>query len=374
MCTSVSQRQLAILLLASALVPACAQDSSPDRIVAEWMLRMGGSVVLEGQRRPITDLADLPTSDFRLHTLNFTGVTQWAFALEDELKRLPPLPHLKEVYVNGRLWYDQPVPLVASTMRLLASSPALEKVILSKPVQTYVPFDDTVLQGLEPLTRLQELRVHQTRIPGSALAPFPLLKYLDLNYDRTFNDQGMSSLKSMAGLSKLYLRGTSVTDLGLKNLSGLTNLTELDLADTGITDTGLSSLAGLTKLRRLNLQAANVTDAGLDGLRAMTALEELSLYRTKVSNAGLAKLSNLKNLRSLDLRYSRTTAAGVKELVAGIPNCKVFFQDSSNRESSRKAEVESVADKGEQAIAEWLRSIGAKVQMKEGHVVALSLK
>src|SRR6266403_3178642 len=101
MCTSVSQRQLAILLLASALVPACAQDSSPDRIVAEWMLRMGGSVILEGQRRPITDLADLPTSDFRLHTLNFTGITQWAFALEDELKRLPPLPHLKELYVNS---------------------------------------------------------------------------------------------------------------------------------------------------------------------------------------------------------------------------------------------------------------------------------
>src|SRR5436190_14265856 len=282
-----TQAPLLACLLAWAMAPAWAQEASPDRIVAEWMLRMGGSVVLEGQPRPITDLADLPTSDFHLHTLNFTGVTQWAFALEDELKRLPPLPHLKEVYVNGRLWYDQPVPLVASTMRLLAGSPELEKLILSKPVQTYIPFDDTVLKGLEPLTQLKELRVHQTRIPGAALAPFPL-KHLDLNYDRTFNDQGMSSLKSMAGLSKLYLRGTSVTDLGLKNLSGLTNLTELDLADTGITDAGLSSLAGLTKLRRLNLQAANVSVSGLDARRAMTALEELRLDRTKVSNAGLA--------------------------------------------------------------------------------------
>ena len=131
-----------VLLL---VVPAWAQDASPDRIVAEWMLRMGGSVILEGQRRPITDLANLPTSDFRLHTLNFSGVTQWAAALEDEMKRLPPIPHLKELYVNGRLWYDQPVTLVAATMRLLAGSPALEKLVLSKPVQTYIPFDDTVL-------------------------------------------------------------------------------------------------------------------------------------------------------------------------------------------------------------------------------------
>ena len=36
---------------------------------------MGGAVVLDGQRKPITDLADLPLTDFRIHTLNFTGVT-----------------------------------------------------------------------------------------------------------------------------------------------------------------------------------------------------------------------------------------------------------------------------------------------------------
>src|SRR5438067_64419 len=89
---------LTACLVAGATMPASAQDASPDRVVAEWMLRMGGSVVLEGQRRPITDLADLPTSDFRLHTLNFSGVTQWAFALEDELKRLPQIPHIKELY------------------------------------------------------------------------------------------------------------------------------------------------------------------------------------------------------------------------------------------------------------------------------------
>jgi hypothetical protein len=106
---------------------------------------------------------------------------------------LPPLPHLKEVYVNGRLWYDQPASRVAATLALFADSPALEKVVLSKPVQTYIPFNDDVLKGLKPLKQLQELRVHQTRIPGSALAGFPLT-HLDLNYDRFFTDAGMSSL------------------------------------------------------------------------------------------------------------------------------------------------------------------------------------
>src|SRR5438093_912368 len=107
--------RIAVCLLMVVCAHLRAQEASPDRIVAEWMLRMGGSVILEGHRRPITDLADLPQFDFRIHTLNFTGITQWGFALEAELKRLPPLTHLKELYVNGRLWYDQPVNLVAST-------------------------------------------------------------------------------------------------------------------------------------------------------------------------------------------------------------------------------------------------------------------
>jgi hypothetical protein len=91
----------------------------------------------------------------------------------------------------------------------------------------------------------------------------------------------------------------------------------------------------------------------------MTGLEELSLYRTKVTNAGLAKLANLKQLRAVDLRYSRATASGVKELVAGLPNCKVAFQGASGGDVKRTMSAESVASKGEPAIAEWLRSMVA---------------
>src|ERR1019366_4005672 len=74
-------------LLGLMVLPALAQDASPDRLVAELMLRMGGSVVLEGQHRSISDVADLPSSNFYVQTLNFTGITQWASALEDELRR-----------------------------------------------------------------------------------------------------------------------------------------------------------------------------------------------------------------------------------------------------------------------------------------------
>jgi Leucine-rich repeat (LRR) protein len=346
---------------------------SADRMWAEWMLRMGGSVVLEGQKRPVTDLSELPTTTFRLHTLNFTGITTYAASLQDELRHLPPLPHLKELYLNGRLWYDQPAPRLADTVGLFASSTALEKLVLSRPVQTYIPMNDAALKQLEPLKNLKEIRIRQTRAPGLVLSQFPLT-HLDLNYIVAFGDAGMAGFKNMTTLKELYLRGTSITDEGVKNLSGLTNLIELDLSDVNITDEGVASLAGLTNLRKLSLQGADLTDAGIDALRNMSQLEELSLYRTKVSNAGLAKLAALKNLRSLDLRYSRATGAGVRELTSNLPKVDVLIQDSSAPPPKRAKEATLVATQGEAAIAEWLRAIGGKAELSGEHVSSVSLK
>ncbi len=352
--------------------PGKIEGPAADRMVAEWMLRMGGSIVLEGQRKPITDLADLPATDFRIHTLNFTGITMYAASLQDELRRLPPLPHLKELYINGRLWYDQPAPRVQATISLFNGSTELEKFVVSKPVQTYIPFNDPALKGLTSLTHLKEVRIHQTRSSGVSLGAFPLT-HLDLNYAVTFNDTGMASLKGKTTLERLFLRGTSITDAGIQNLSDLTNLVELDLSDVTMTDVGLSYLSGLTKLRRLNLQSADVTDAGLDVLQSMTALEELSLYRTKVTNAGLAKLAALRNLRSVDLRYSRVTSSGVRDLTAKLPKTEFLILESSNPEPKRAVAASAVASKGDMAIDEWLRAIGGKTQMVEGRITAVSL-
>jgi Leucine-rich repeat (LRR) protein len=352
--------------------PKTIEGPAADRLWGEWMLRMGGSIVLEGQRKPITDLADLPATDFRIHTLNFTGITMYAASLQDELRRLPPLPHLKELYINGRLWYDQPAPRVAATIALFNQSTELEKFVMSKPVQTYIPFNDPALKGLTSLTNLKAVRIHQTRSSGVSLAAFPLT-HLDMNYVVTFNDTGMASLKGKTSLERLYVRGTSITDEGIQVLADLTNLVELDLSDVSMTDKGLASLAGLTKLRRLNLQSADVTDAGLDVLKNMPALEELSLYRTKVTNAGLAKLSGLKNLRTVDLRYSRVTSSGVRDLAAKLPDTDLLILESSHREPKRTIAASAVAAKGDAAVGEWLRAIGGKVEMAGGSITAVSL-
>ena len=91
---------------------------------------------------------------------------------------------------------------------------------MSKPVQTYIPFDNTALKGLAP-EEPQGISRPSDAHSGAALAQFKL-KHLDLNYAVTFNDTGMRSLKGKTTLPRLYLRGTSITDAGIENLAGLT--------------------------------------------------------------------------------------------------------------------------------------------------------
>src|ERR671930_1296511 len=150
----------AILVLAAAT--AFAQQPSADnasRVVAERVLRLGGAVVLDGRHAPIHDIDDLPDADFQIHALDLVGVSMGAWGLKDELSRLPALPHLKELYLNGRLWYNQPTSLVADTIGLFYASTDLEKLVLSKPVQTNIPLDDPVLARLASVASLTELRL-----------------------------------------------------------------------------------------------------------------------------------------------------------------------------------------------------------------------
>ena len=238
-----------------------------------------------------------------------------AWGLRDEILRWPALPHLKALYLNGRLWYGQPNTLVADTIALFNGSPNLEKFVLSKPVQTYIPMEDTVVKRMI-MPGLEEMRLHQTRLPGDALAPFTKLKHLDLSHNIFFDDRGLRHTAKMPGLTKLYLEDTSVTDQGLKNLSGLVQLTELDLDGTKTTDSGLAALSGLTNLRRLELvgtehhrwrrRVADAHDAAADA----DALSDAHLERRPRAAGGAEESARPRRAIHARHRVRREGASG----------------------------------------------------------------
>lgn len=357
-------------LLLALLIPACLPAQESERAVAEWVLRIGGTVTLEARAQPLRDISELPTEDFHIAALDFTGT----LIEPPELQRLARLSRLRELYLPASMWNPNAGSRLDANDALVHLQPLknLEKLHLSLHFLTNINLQDKGLAHLSGLSNLKELRLAQTRIKGSSLAAFPNLRALDLSYT-SFDDSGMESLKGMTQLSQLVLRDTLVTDKGLQHLRGLRNLAELDLYGMRVADAGLAALKELTALRKLNLLGAEITDAGLDALAGMTQLRELNLYRTRVTNAGLEKLKHLKELAALDLRYTRVSRAGVDSFSAQLPQCRVNFLDPSAQRAAGSGAPGRPAGKGERAIAQWVRSLGGKVAFSHGRLSEISL-
>jgi energy-converting hydrogenase Eha subunit A len=158
------------------------------------------------------------------------------------------------------------------------------------------------------LTRLQILRLSDTRITDAALA----------------------HLAGLPRLESLGLLRTRVTDAGLAHLAGLTRLESLYISNfppflTPITDAGLAHLSGLTRLQILVLSETSITDAGLAHLSGLTQLQILVLSATSITDAGLAQFAGLTQLKELWVVNTQVTDEGVKKLQRALPNCKIFY-------------------------------------------------
>ncbi len=90
---------------------------------------------------------------------------------------------------------------------------------------------------------------------------------IGLSYQPLVDNSTLARVAKHGSLTRLYLRGTRITDNGLKHLNGLTKLEKLDLAETGITDAGLVHLSGLSSLKKLYVRETRVTQAGVRNLK-----------------------------------------------------------------------------------------------------------
>src|SRR5579864_7405625 len=91
---------LRAILLGILFFAGLAPGQTPDRAAAEWVLRLGGTVTLEGQRQPVADLAELPSEDFHIEAIDLVGT----LAEPKELERLKDLTHLRELLLPGPMW------------------------------------------------------------------------------------------------------------------------------------------------------------------------------------------------------------------------------------------------------------------------------
>ncbi|MEO7144097.1 MAG: hypothetical protein ABI165_11430, partial [Bryobacteraceae bacterium] len=173
-----------ICLLAAAILFA----QTSDRSTAEWVLRQGGRVVVNGSRSPIADLADLPDGELHVTGIDLTG-TQ---ITPPDLKRLSGLTGLVELFLPGPMWNPNAGSKLDANDELadLKDLHKLERLQFSLHFLSNINIQDKGIALLSDLTQLRELRLAETKVKGKTLAPFVHLRGLDLNYT-PFNDDGM---------------------------------------------------------------------------------------------------------------------------------------------------------------------------------------
>src|SRR5258708_28682183 len=92
-CTTGILACVPVLLTLASAAPAA------DREAAQWVIRQGGSVMVDGGE-PIRDIAKLPAGDFRVTGVDLFG----APVAPKELEHLSNLTELRELYIYSRTY------------------------------------------------------------------------------------------------------------------------------------------------------------------------------------------------------------------------------------------------------------------------------
>lgn len=164
------------------------------------------------------------------------------------------------------------VPENITSFRPLAEMPSLRKLVVAGE------WLGKVGEGLEAVTQLRELELHQVNLPS--LAP----------------------LANMANLESLWMETPKVTSLA--PLTALTNLTFVGFGDTiGLGDRRQAELASLASLPKLARLTVFMGPHDTSYLRGFTRLEGLALSASGFARLDLGGVAALPKLEVLDLRW-----------------------------------------------------------------------
>jgi hypothetical protein len=185
---------------------------------------------------------------------------------------------------------------------------------------------DAGLRRLRGLSGLTHLHLGCTPVSDAGLAHLAGLSSLTMLWlgGTQVGDAGLVHLAGMSRLMLLCLFKTRVSDAGLARLERLSNLRTLWLGHTLVGDAGLAAhLEGLSRLTALGLNGTQVSDAGLAHLEGLSDLTWLDLRGMRIGDPGLAKLHALTRLRDLDLAGSPVSAAGIAAARKALPQCRI---------------------------------------------------
>lgn len=288
-----------------------ADPLDPQRLVARWVVEMGG-VAMAGEQR-IAQTADLPRDALVLTAIDLADVPNVAAKTIDPLQHCPDLISLN---LNRTEITDEDLAAIAQLT-------SLEELHLAG-----TRVSDQGLAHLAALNSLRVLDLSETRVTGSGLAnlqDLPNLAALRLDRCRV-SDSAMETINRYPALTELSLAfNTGLSDRGLAKLTNLNKLQMLDVGGARLTDVAMSTIGNFTELRRLNLAGTKVSDASAEAFGKFPNLQSVNLASTEVGDRTMTALAGLKNLQIVDARRTGVTATGASAVREANPAARVEF-------------------------------------------------
>src|SRR6478609_8857673 len=155
-------RYAAVLLTILAAIPGIAATAPSEREVADWALRMGGRVTIEGRSTALTDPADLPDGAVRIIGLDLTNT----LIDPTDLRRLTGLTAIRDLYLPGPSWNPASGSRLDANEELknLSGLVTLERLYFSLHFLPNVNVRDKGIAYLTKLTKLRDIRLAQCRV------------------------------------------------------------------------------------------------------------------------------------------------------------------------------------------------------------------
>jgi serine/threonine protein kinase len=346
--------------------------SDPQRALAEWAIRVGGSVALtQGAEFPkFTSIEALPPGPLRLAEINVEGST---LVTDADLPLLRGLNEGSNLNLNDtpvtaakvldeiagmKLWHValNGIFLTAEDVERLAGMPGINHRLY----MGNSGLSDASFARLTQQPTLEVLHIGNTRVSDASIVPLAAHGKLTMlsAWQTPLTDASLKALAACKNLKSLNVEGTKVTELGVKQLREA--LPECQVAwDPAIpfqqvpTDretlqwvfqhkgkAWISISGGGTREARTGdeqlrvgvwvthiefSECQTIQDADLTVLAGLTSLNSITLHNTPVSvSALLDQIQHIPAIEELGLNGLKPTPADVARL-AQLPNGKRFM-------------------------------------------------
>jgi len=343
--------------------PAEPDASDRNRIVAQWVLSLGGSVDIDAATYtqpnaiPSTPFqitgVSLHQKDVGIHNIKDADVARFAdlkrlkklnldgAAITDAgLAHLEPLSVLRDLKLRGtqvtstgveKLQKALPECKIEWSTALRTSAPptpgndanALAQLAIANHGQVIARINDRVVDFDNPSQVPDEpfivtgINFTKPFVPSDSdmetLRQSSTLSHLEFS-DLELSDRVMKKLILLPQLAIFRLRYDEAAPQGLERLADLPHLSDLTVGGEYVGDEEVAMLKGIKNAFALTISGKRVTDAGLVHLAEMTHLQFVSLLFTRVEGSGLVHLTKLPKLWSLQTPYTPLNDSAAESL------------------------------------------------------------